>query len=290
VVSDLKIVLPDECDYMPPGARWSIFNGNDWGRLTSQHWQIPIVAAILYLTMIVVVKRLMANAQPIRLQYFVIFWNFGLSLFSLAGLVHCVPALLFGTEVSSDTSLIKGGFYVSVCSHATSYGMGETGFFVALFIYSKLAELMDTLLLLLRKSPVILLHWYHHVTVLLYCWHSYSVRIGTGLWFASMNYFVHTLMYFYFGVTQCGPGGRKFARKFAMLITTLQLTQMVVGIVVTVASLVYHSQGKICYVNITNSFLGLMMYSSYFVLFLQLFIKNYFFKKPTKSEVLSKKA
>ena len=38
----------------------------------------------------------------------------------------------------------------------------------------------STLWLLLRKSPVILLHWYHHVTVLLYCWHAYSVRIGTG--------------------------------------------------------------------------------------------------------------
>ena len=60
-----------------------------------------------------------------------------------------------------------------------------------------------------------------------------------------------------------------------MLITTMQLMQMVVGIVVTVASVVYHANGHVCYTNLFNSALGLIMYASYFVLFLQLFIKNY---------------
>ena len=46
------------------------------------------------------------------------------------------------------------------------------GFFVALFIYSKVFELVDTLWLTLRKAPVIFLHWYHHVTVPLDCSHS----------------------------------------------------------------------------------------------------------------------
>jgi hypothetical protein len=36
---------------------------------------------------------------------------------------------------------------------------GYPGLFVALFIYSKLAELLDTFFLLIRKSPVIFLHW-----------------------------------------------------------------------------------------------------------------------------------
>ena len=171
----------------------------------------------------------------------------------------------------------------------------------------------DTTWLLLKKAPVILLHWYHHLTVLLYCWHSYSARIGTGLWFAAMNYSVHAVMYFYFGLTQLGPKGKKFAKKFAMLITTLQLTQMVFGIAVTVSSVVYHASGvrsrrlkpasppltcphvpanrdlppagprtfwqAVCYVSLVNSGLGLLMYTSYFVLFLQLFIDHYVIKK-----------
>jgi len=64
-----------------------------------------------------------------------------------------------------------------------------------------------------------------------------------------------------------------------MFITTLQLTQMVVGIAVTVASVVYHYKGETCHVSLVNSALGLVMYSSYFVLFLQLFLNHYVFGK-----------
>lgn len=59
------------------------------------------------------------------------------SLFGAAvGMIYCVPHLLFG----EDAGLINRGFRASVCTHASSYGMGEVGFFVALFIYSKLVE------------------------------------------------------------------------------------------------------------------------------------------------------
>jgi elongation of very long chain fatty acids protein 6 len=254
----------------PSRSERAIFDGVAWTRWTSEHWEVPIVASILYLVMIVFLKRYMASREKMRLQGLVIAWNFSLSFFSFAGLAVCVPHLLNNPH----SGLLSKGWYASVCAHCSAYGYGQSGFFVALFIYSKLAELVDTVFLLLRKSPVILLHWYHHLTVLLYCWHSYVTRIGTGLWFASMNYSVHAIMYFYFGLTQCGPRGRKFARKFAMLITTFQLLQMVVGIAVTVASVYYHSIGEVCYVSLVNSTFGLLMYTSYFFLFLQLFIEN----------------
>ena len=46
------------------------------------------------------------------------------------------------------------------------------------------------------SGQVIFLHWFHHVTVLLYCWHAYTATpAATGLWFAAMNYTVHSVMY-----------------------------------------------------------------------------------------------
>jgi elongation of very long chain fatty acids protein 6 len=88
-----------------------------------------------------------------------------------------------------------------------------------MFIFSKIPELMDTVFLVLQKKPVrstrtpphtavhhdaqltahlapqvIFLHWFHHVTVLLYCWHAYVAGTAPGLWFACINYCVHSIM------------------------------------------------------------------------------------------------
>ena len=54
---------------------------------------------------------------------------------------------------------------------------------VSFFIFSKIPELVDTVFLVLQKKPVIFLHWFHHVTVLLYCWHAYTVAdVALLLW------------------------------------------------------------------------------------------------------------
>merc|ERR1712019_249132 len=143
-------------------------------------------------------------------------------------------------------------------------------------VYSKIAELVDTVLLLLAGKPVIALQWWHHSTVLLYCWHSYSVRIATGAWFACMNYSVHSVMYGYFAVM--GTQYRKAVSRYAIYITLLQLVQMLVGMFVTIKAVLYQAAGEECHVNKTNSVLGLSMYASYFVLFFKLFVDNYYLK------------
>merc|ERR1711979_152714 len=111
----------------------------------------------------------------------------------------------------------------------------------------------------------------------LYCWHSYSTCIATGIWFAAMNYSVHAVMYGYFAIT--ATKYRKLVSPFAIFITLAQLLQMVVGMYVTVKAVLYQANQHECHVNKTNSVLGLLMYFSYFVLFLKLFVDNYLLKK-----------
>merc|ERR1712066_383935 len=168
------------------------------------------------------------------------------------------------------------GLYFTCCAPATWYGGNISGLFVGFFIYSKL---FDTVLLLLAGKPVIALQWWHHSTVLLYCWHSYSVRIATGAWFACMNYSVHSVMYGYFALM--GTRYRKLVTPYAIYITLLQLVQMLVGMFVTVKAVLYQAAGDECHVNKTNSVLGLGMYLSYFVLFFKLFVDNYYLKPKT---------
>jgi len=250
----------------------SFFSGTYWSRLTAEHWEIPLVVVAAYFVMIPTLKWVVARRGRFDVKAFAFWWNALLSLFSWCGVVACVPVLV--------TSLFEHGLYFTTCAPAAWYASGVHGLFIALFIYSKVAELVDTMLLLLAGKPVIALQWWHHSTVLLYCWHSYSVRIATGAWFACMNYSVHSVMYGYFAVT--ATTYRKKVAPYAIYITLMQLAQMLVGMFVTIKAVMYQVEGEECHVNKTNSVLGLAMYASYFVLFFKLFVDNYYLKPKSK--------
>ena len=105
-------------------------------------------------------------------------WNLALSAFSILGASRTVPHLV--------NALRTEGFVHTVCTPPeTWYLRGATGFWVTLFIFSKIPELLDTVFLVLQNKEVIFLHWFHHVTVLLYCWHAFISDTATGLWFCA---------------------------------------------------------------------------------------------------------
>lgn len=254
-----------------------LFDAYAWGHWTAHRWELPLVAVSAYVLTIPMLRTHVAQRGKYNTRSFALWWNLGLSLFSVAGLSACLPVMA--------STLWSSGIDFTICANAAWYGMGWHGLWVALFIYSKLFELVDTALLLLSGRPVILLHWWHHVTVLLYCWHAYITRQGSGMWFATMNYGVHSLMYAYFALTQYSKAARDACKRFAMYITLLQIAQMVVGIGVTVRAIAVQAAGGECHVNKTNSILGLLMYASYLVLFLKLFLDNYVFKRVTHKKI-----
>lgn len=142
-----------------------------------------------------------------------------------------------------------------------------------LFCYSKLFELNDTVFLVLCKKPVIFLHWFHHVTVLLYCWYAYGTAGSHGIYFAVMNFFIHSIMYSYYFLMLIKPI-RPIVRTVGPLITTLQITQMAGGLVVSVLAAREILTGKPCHITSANWKLGLAMYTCYFFLFAALFVKK----------------
>ncbi|EQC26232.1 hypothetical protein SDRG_15967 [Saprolegnia diclina VS20] len=216
-------------------------------------------------------RHFMASRAPFDLKTALAGWNLLLATFSFCGAVRTVPFLL--------DSIYQRGAYASICSEATDhYGNGPTGLWVALFIFSKVPELIDTFFIVVRKKPLIFLHWYHHITVLMFCWHAFAVRSASGLYFVAMNYSVHAIMYFYYFLT-----ARGYRPKWALLVTVAQLSQMVVGVAVCTMSVLYIRRGATCYVNHDNLKWGILMYSSYFALFLKFFIERYCF--PAKRSV-----
>jgi hypothetical protein len=245
------------------------FRGQDAIDWTGAHTEIPVFAITIYLAMVFRGPLYLKDSAPAKFKLLDATWNFGLATFSIVGAARCVPVMI--------STLQTHGWKYSCCTDpADWYLNGPTGFWTTAFVFSKIPELGDTAFLVMKKKPVIFLHWFHHVTVLLYCWHSFINRTSTGFWFVTMNFSVHAIMYTYYFCAVIGL--RHVVKKVAPLITTMQLAQMFVGCFVTVFSAkeYWTGQGKLsCHVDPANFKMGLGMYFSYLCLFTAFFYNLY---------------
>jgi hypothetical protein len=246
------------------------------------HYAVALAAA--YVAFVFAVPKFMANRQPIPLKWAFTYWNLLLSVFSIIGALVVVPKLLM--------YIYTDGLRASMCGDASLYPTGYSnttiGFWVTAFILSKVPELLDTVFLVLQKKPVIFLHWFHHATVMLYCWHAYTNMVGVGWYFVAMNFTVHGVMYGYYFMMALSDRTRKMVRPYAQFITTIQIVQMLIGAAVTVMVRIYASGegADSCpgYHEVNNQ-LGFAMYGVYFFLFAQLFYRLYMSPTATKKKL-----
>ena len=136
---------------------------------------------------------------------------------------------------------------------------------------SKVLELGDTMFIVLRKSQLNFLHWYHHTTALVYCWYSYPTLHEFGNWFGGVNYLIHTIMYSYYALRSMGV---RLPSSIAKFITVLQILQMLVGISLNILSL-RKSELFDCEVQPGLAYFGLGIYTTYILLFLNYFFQRY---------------
>mmetsp|Transcript_1933 Transcript_1933/g.4330 ORF Transcript_1933/g.4330 Transcript_1933/m.4330 type:complete len:290 (-) Transcript_1933:237-1106(-) len=230
---------------------------------------IPIVLVSVYMASIYFGQKYMATRERFDLRNNLAMWNLFLCTFSFMGAMRTVPHLMYNlTNMSLEQTMTQ----VS----ANDWGDGATGLWVQLFIFSKIPELWDTFYIVARQRPLLFLHWYHHVTVLLYCWHSYATEAPQALYFVAMNYSVHAIMYGYYCLMAL-----KMKPKWIppVLITVAQLSQMVVGTSVQLFSMyLYYTKGEATNLNLSNLVAGAIMYGSYFALFFQFFWNRFVVK------------
>jgi len=194
-------------------------------------------------------------------------WNLFLAIYSFFGAVRTVPHLL--------AELYIGRTYAFCRTAQMMYGHGAVGLWTLLFIYSKYFELLDTVFLVLRRREVPFLHWFHHFTVLMYCWDAYSWELNTGLFFIAMNYTVHAVMYFYYFLAAVSK-----PPAWGLFVTIMQTSQMVVGLTVVGTHLYLRGSVPNCDAPLFNIGCAILMYGSYLYLFLEFFAKKYILPKP----------
>lgn len=132
--------------------------------------------------------------------------------------------------------------------------------------------------MVLRKQKLIFLHWYHHITVLLYSWYSYKDMVAGGGWFMTMNYTVHALMYSYYAAR---AARLRVPRPLALLITSAQIGQMAMGVVVSWLVYRWMQRGD-CHSRLDNVGWAALMYLSYLLLFCNFFYQTYL-RRRTKN-------
>ncbi|CAG05092.1 unnamed protein product [Tetraodon nigroviridis] len=234
------------------------------------HWSKSFVFSALYAVLVFGGQRYMKLRPKMDLRLPLVLWSLSLAVFSIVGALR--------TGAYMVHVLRSSGFRRSVCDQSFYYGP-VSKFWAYAFVLSKAPELGDTAFVVLRKQRLLFLHWYHHITVLLYSWYSYKDMVAGGGWFMTMNYAVHALMYSYYAAR---AAGLRVPRPFAVLITSAQIAQMSMGL--AVSALVYRwmqpGGGGGCPSRLDNITWAALMYLSYLLLFSNFFYHAYLRRPP----------
>ncbi|XP_078687020.1 very long chain fatty acid elongase 6-like [Branchiostoma floridae x Branchiostoma belcheri] len=221
-----------------------------WFR-TVWFWCFPLSAA--YVALVFGGRRAMAAREPFRLTLPLVMWNLGMALFSILGALRYIPALQHTVRHQGFLRSVCEQYYtrpvtglwsalyiimivcvrarvcvyvfvVSVCEQY--YTRPVTGLWSALYIFSKIVEFGDTSFIVLRKRPLLFLHWYHHVLTCIYSWYGLAYLVAPARYYGAMNFCIHSLMYTYYAVRAAGV---RLPRGLSMVITVLQILQMAAG-------------------------------------------------------------
>ncbi|XP_075356839.1 very long chain fatty acid elongase 6 isoform X1 [Mycteria americana] len=249
--------------------RWQLNRGT---LLSARARKKSFLFSALYAAFIFGGRHLMNKRAKFELRKPLVLWSLSLAVFSIFGAVRTGAYMLY--------ILMTKGLKQSVCDQ--SFYIGPVSkFWAYAFVLSKAPELGDTIFIILRKQKLIFLHWYHHITVLLYSWYSYKDMVAGGGWFMTMNYGVHAVMYSYYALR---AAGFRVSRKFAMFITLSQITQMLIGCVINYLVFSWMQQGQ-CHSHVQNIIWSSLMYLSYFVLFCHFFFEAYIGKTRKERKV-----
>jgi len=237
------------------------------------NWLLPTIAILGYLAMVFFLPYFIKKEY--ELKYPLAAWNLFLSIASFVMCFFWVAPII---EIFVQTGYDP---YYILCMPYGELSHGLNMFVATVFTFSKFFELIDTLFLILRKREVEFLHWYHHTTVLAYCWMCTIILIPVGNIFGTVNAFVHTIMYMYYFLSCIGQ-----KPWWGQYVTIIQLTQMVVGIISTSTWAYYYLRGgcEVVYPYFDHAgeiviVSSLLLYGSYFLLFLHFYNKRFTPKK-----------
>ena len=242
--------------------RYSTLSSVQW---LDRYWYIPLVSSLLYVIFLYVGTRWMKYRRPYNLRPLLMLWNVGLAIFSML--------IFWRSEVLGIVRKMAAEGIEEVSCNTNHFDDPRLVIWAFLFTFFKLIELGDTVFIVFRKTSLNFLHWYHHITVLVYSWYIVPQKPAPAILFLAMNTTIHSIMYSYYAVK---AAGYRVPSQVAMVITILQILQMIGGIVFNITAFNVLQRGDNCQFSYTLFVIGMMIYTSYLILFGNFFYRQYF--------------
>ena len=104
---------------------------------------------------------------------------------------------------------------------------------------------------------------------------------AAGRWFIWMNFLAHSFMYTYYAIV---ASGHKPPRYVSVCVTTVQTTQMLVGVCLSILVFHYKTMDLPCQQSFENLYLAFIIYVTFAFLFIRFFV-NAYIRSPRKQRV-----
>ncbi|XP_067132505.1 putative fatty acid elongase 4 [Centruroides vittatus] len=212
------------------------------------YWHYSIYMCIIYLMTIKILQHHMKGRPPYNLKVAFTIWNGLLATYSICSTFRAIPVLYEAFE--------RLTFYEIVCDKSLTENSPVITFSTTVFVFSKVWELGDTIFIVLNKRNLMFLHCYHHASMVIFS-----------------CYFTLKCMEI------------KIFPIVAMMITVIQIIQMIFGFLITCRIYWLQVNGYTCDSPLEVLKFCLLLSISYVYLFIDLFYKSYVKKyKANKKE------
>jgi len=231
-------------------------------------WEYVFGAVFIYLIILFFLQKWMTNRKRYDLNFVIPIHNFFLSALSL--MMMC--GILYGTLIVFR----RKNFALTTifCDPEGELATGSQVGWYYIFFLSKYYEFIDTIIICLKKKPVIFLHVYHHCITLILTFAMIITDVAAQWISMAANCMVHIPMYYYYGMSSLG-----YDIWWKKYITIIQIIQFILDLLSGIIGFIYFYNGYQCSGDIRVWIFGQCVIASFLILFIAFYKENYRAKK-----------
>lgn len=239
----------------------------------------PPIAIVCYLTLIFSLRRFMRDRPPVKLRSLTVVHNVFLCALSLAMGVGVLSEVVKVFAANATPSNPFAGTNAVLCDPTGASMTGRMGWWMYVFYVSKYYELLDTVIMVLKKRPLNFLHVYHHCIVLplFYVYMSTSMVLQWIVVVANSS--VHVAMYYYYAMAALGH--KVWWKKY---ITLAQIVQFIIDLTSTWPYPFLYFSASGCSGSMRGWLFGQAVGASFFKLFCDFYFRSYTKSKNLKAQ------